>query len=142
MRATLTIEDKGTLELELFPDAAPKTVANFVELAEKGYYDDLTFHRVLDDFMVQTGCPEGTGRGGPGYLIPDEFNDNLHLTGSLAMANTGEPNSGGSQFYICHRPLPHLDGKHTVFGRLAAGVDVLYKIEQGDAIESLTIHKD
>lgn len=142
IRATLTVEDKGTIELDLFAEAAPKTVANFVELAKRGFYDDLTFHRLVDDFMVQAGCPAGTGQGGPGYHIADEFNDNLHLTGSLAMANTGEPNSGGSQFYLCHRPLPQLDGKHTVFGRVAVGVDVLYKIEQGDVIEALTVDAD
>jgi len=125
---------RGDLVAELYPDAAPRTVANFLELVGQRFYDDLTFHRVVDDFMVQTGCPEGTGSGGPGYRIADEFNAHPHRTGTLSMANTGEANSGGSQFFICHRPLPHLDGKHTVFGQLVSGVDVLYRIVAGDTI--------
>ncbi|MFT5429943.1 MAG: peptidyl-prolyl cis-trans isomerase B (cyclophilin B) [Myxococcota bacterium] len=131
--------NRGALDAEIFASDVPQTTNNFVELIEKSYYDGLAFHRVVDDFMVQTGCPEGTGSGGPGYRIADEFTGLKHLTGTLSMANTGEPNSGGSQFFICHRPLPHLDGKHSVFGRVISGVDVLYKLETGDTITSIAV---
>jgi len=138
--STATLQtSQGAIEIELYPESAPKTVANFLELVERKYYDGLIFHRVIDNFMAQTGCPAGTGTGGPGYNIPDEFNEQLHLTGSLSMANTGVPNSGGSQFFICHQPLPHLDGKHTVFGRVLRGVDVIYKLRVGDDLESITV---
>lgn len=130
---------RGKIRVELYEEAAPDTVQNFKDLAQKTFYDGLVWHRVVPDFMTQTGCPEGTGRGGPGYRIPDETNDLLHLTGSLSMANSGTPNSGGSQFFICHRPCPHLDGKHTVFGRITLGIDVLYKIKVGDALNSIRL---
>ena len=126
----------GVIEATLFPEGAPRTVRNFEELVQQGYYDGLTFHRVVPDFCAQGGCPEGTGRGGPGYVIPDEHDGpNRHLTGSLSMANTGAPNSGGSQFFICHRAIPDLDGKHTVFGRVTRGIDVVYRIRVGTRIE-------
>ncbi len=130
---------RGSFTAELYPDSAPKTVANFLELVGRAFYDGLTWHRVVADFCCQTGCPEGTGTGGPGYVLPDEPSDRKHLTGSLSMANKGTPNSGGSQWFVCHRPLPHLDGKHAVFGRVTSGIDVIYKIEQGDKVDAITL---
>ncbi|MGB6167993.1 MAG: peptidylprolyl isomerase, partial [Geitlerinemataceae cyanobacterium] len=108
--------EKGTINLELFDDAAPNTVQNFVELSDKGYYDGLIFHRVIDNFMIQGGCPKGTGTGGPGYQIKCEINPNKHQAGTLSMAHAGK-DTGGSQFFICHAPQPHLDGVHTTFGQ-------------------------
>ena len=108
--------DKGTINLELFDQDAPNTVANFVKLAKDGFYDDLNFHRVIPNFMIQGGCPHGTGTGGPGYKINCEINSNKHEAGSLSMAHAGK-NTGGSQFFICHAPQGHLDGVHTVFGK-------------------------
>ncbi|MDX6376011.1 MAG: peptidyl-prolyl cis-trans isomerase, partial [Gaiellaceae bacterium] len=122
--ATITTS-LGPIEIELFDDAAPKTVANFTKLAGDGYYDDLTFHRVIPDFMIQGGCPNGDGRGGPGYTFEDEFNDHKVVRGALAMANAG-PNTNGSQFFIVTTDAaPWLDGKHTVFGRVTSGLDVV-----------------
>ena len=121
----------GTIELELFDDDAPKTVANFRKLSEDGFYDGLVFHRVIRDFMIQGGCPQGTGTGGPGYTFEDEINQHKVVRGALAMANAG-PNTNGSQFFIVTTDAaPWLDGKHTVFGRVADGMDAV------DAIESL-----
>ena len=115
---------EGTIELELFPEEAPKTVENFTKLASEGYYDGLTFHRVIPDFMIQGGCPRGDGTGGPGYSFEDEFNDHPVARGYLAMANAG-PDTNGSQFFIVTADAcPWLDGKHTVFGRITAGQDV------------------
>jgi peptidyl-prolyl cis-trans isomerase B (cyclophilin B) len=141
-RATIET-DKGTIEIELYAEHAPKTVNNFVALARDGFYDGLTFHRVISDFMVQGGDPTGTGRGGPGYRFEDEVTDNplRHETGSLSMANAG-PNTNGSQFFITHSPQPHLDGRHTVFGKVTEGQDVVDDIEQGDSMVSVTIHED
>ncbi len=120
---------KGSIEFELFDADAPKTVANFRELAGKGFYDGLIFHRVIKDFMIQGGCPQGTGTGGPGYAFADEFNDNKVVRGALAMANSG-PNTNGSQFFIVTADAcPWLDGKHTVFGQLRSGEDVIDSIE-------------
>jgi peptidyl-prolyl cis-trans isomerase B (cyclophilin B) len=119
----------GAIEVELFDDAAPKTVENFVKLSKDGFYDGLTFHRVIRDFMIQGGCPEGTGTGGPGYQFEDEFNDNKVVRGALAMANAG-PNTNGSQFFIVTTDAaPWLDGKHTVFGRVTEGMDAVDSIE-------------
>jgi peptidyl-prolyl cis-trans isomerase B (cyclophilin B) len=116
---------QGTIELELFDDVAPTTVGNFRTLAEDGYYDGLTFHRVIPDFMIQGGCPRGDGTGGPGYSFEDEFNDHPVARGYLAMANSG-PNTNGSQFFIVTADAcPWLDGKHTVFGRVTSGLDVV-----------------
>jgi peptidyl-prolyl cis-trans isomerase B (cyclophilin B) len=120
----------GTIKLELFPEEAPKTVANFEELARKGFYDGLTFHRVIEDFMVQTGCPRGDGTGGPGYEFEDEPNERRVERGALAMANSG-PNTNGSQWFIVIADsCPWLDGKHTVFGRVAEGMDVVDAISR------------
>ncbi len=141
--------DKGEIVAELFEDDAPGTVANFVGLATgtkeftdpktgkkatRAYYDGLTFHRVIPDFMIQGGCPLGTGTSGPGFTIRDELTGTkqVHKAGSLSMAKTAAPDSGGSQFFICHSPQPHLDRKHTVFGLVTSGMDVVNKIQKGD----------
>lgn len=116
--------DKGDIEITLRADKTPITVDNFVKLARDGFYDDSVFHRVLPNFMAQGGDPTGTGRGGPGYTIQDEFTDLDHERGVISMANTGQPNSGGSQFFITYVPTPHLNGKHTVFGKVTDGMDV------------------
>jgi len=119
----------GAIEVELFDDDAPKTVENFVKLSKDGFYDGLIFHRVIKDFMIQGGCPEGTGTGGPGYQFEDEFNDNKIVRGALAMANAG-PNTNGSQFFIVTTDAaPWLDGKHTVFGRVTEGMEAVDSIE-------------
>ena len=127
---TATIKTKhGDIRLKLHDDKAPKTVANFEKLAKDGFYDGLTFHRVIKDFMIQGGCPEGTGTGDPGYKFDDEFNDNKVVRGALAMANAG-PNTNGSQFFIVTaEATPWLDGKHTAFGRVLDGMDVVDTIE-------------
>ena len=133
--------NKGAIVVELAEDDAPNTVANFVNLAEKGFYNGVTFHRVLADFMIQGGDPTGTGSGGPGYVIADEFSPRLkHARGVLSMANAG-PNTGGSQFFITHVACPHLDGKHAVFGRVIEGMDVVDSIRQGDRIEKVTVDR-
>src|SRR4051794_24952200 len=122
----------GAIELELFDDAAPKTVQNFVKLAQDGFYDGVIFHRVIQDFMIQGGDPTGTGSGGPGYQFEDEFNDHKVVRGALAMANAG-PNTNGSQFFIVTTgEAPWLDGKHTVFGQVTSGMDVVDAIEGVD----------
>jgi cyclophilin family peptidyl-prolyl cis-trans isomerase len=119
----------GEIKLELFDDDAPKTVDNFVKLSKDGYYDGLIFHRVIRDFMIQGGCPQGTGTGGPGYEFEDEINDNKIVRGALAMANAG-PNTNGSQFFIVTtEAAPWLDGKHTVFGRVTSGMEAVDSIE-------------
>jgi len=129
---------KGDLALELYPQDAPVTVNSFVTLARKGFYNGLTFHRVIPDFMAQGGDPTGNGTGGPGYKFQDEFSSRTHQAGSLSMANSG-PNTNGSQFFICYAPQPHLNGKHTVFGQLTQGMDVLKKLVNGDKmIEAVT----
>lgn len=131
--------DKGTINIDFFDADAPNTVKNFVELSEKGFYDGLNFHRVIPNFMIQGGCPNGTGTGGPGYTIKCEINKNKHVAGTMSMAHAG-PDTGGSQFFICHEPQPHLDGVHTVFGQ-TQDMDVVNAIRQGDKIKSVTIEK-
>ena len=131
---------KGTIRLELFEDDAPNTVANFINLAESGFYDGLVFHRVIKDFMIQTGDPTGTGTGGPGYRIKDEFSKRTHEKGTLSMANSG-PNTNGSQFFITHKATPWLNGKHTVFGKVIEGQDVVDAINQGDKMLKVTVTK-
>jgi peptidyl-prolyl cis-trans isomerase B (cyclophilin B) len=132
--------NRGTIELELYPQHAPNTVNNFVFLAGQGFYDGVTFHRVIDGFMIQTGDPTGTGRGGPGYRFEDECKGNplKHERGVISMANAG-PNTNGSQFFITHVPTPHLNGKHTVFGKVTKGGDVVDAIEQGDVMVSVKV---
>jgi len=133
---------KGRIEVELYPEHAPKTVNNFVFLAREGFYDGVSFHRVIPDFVIQGGDPTGTGMGGPGYQFEDETKGNplRHETGSLSMANAG-PNTNGSQFFIAHSPQPHLDGRHTVFGKVVVGQDVVNAIQQGDRMERVTIQE-
>jgi cyclophilin family peptidyl-prolyl cis-trans isomerase len=134
--------NKGDMKLRLFADQTPMTVNNFVFLARDKFYDGVPFHRVIKDFMIQTGDPTGTGRGGPGYRFPDEIVSGLRHDGPgvLSMANAG-PNTNGSQFFITHVATPWLDGKHTVFGKLIDGFDVLYAIEQGDYIDTIEIEE-
>ncbi|MBV6863424.1 peptidylprolyl isomerase [Xanthomonas euvesicatoria] len=133
---------RGPIVVELYPDKAPLTVANFVNLAKRGFYNGLSFHRVISDFMIQGGCPEGSGRGGPGYRFEDETNNGVgHERGVLSMANAG-PNTNGSQFFITHTATPWLDGKHTVFGKVTQGLDVVDSVAQGDTINTLTIEGD
>jgi peptidyl-prolyl cis-trans isomerase A (cyclophilin A) len=150
--------DKGEIVCELFEDDAPGTVANFVGLAtgtkeftdpktgkkvKRAYYDGLTFHRVIKDFMIQGGCPLGSGSGGPGFTIKDELSGKkqVHKAGSLSMAKTAAPDSGGSQFFICHTPQPHLDRKHTVFGQVVSGMDAVLKIASGDKMNKVWIEE-
>jgi len=136
-----TIEtNKGTIVLELYPTYAPKTVNNFVFLARQGFYDGIKFHRVINNFVVQGGDPTGTGSGGPGYKFEDEVRGNplAHETGVISMANAGA-NTNGSQFFITHSPQPHLNGRHTVFGKVIEGMDVVNAIRQGDVMQSVTI---
>jgi len=146
MTATTTARmttDKGEIVLDLFTDDAPKTAGNFTKLAGEGFYDGLTFHRVIEDFMVQGGCPKGTGTGGPGYTFEDEASAlalKHETAGTLSMANAG-PDTNGSQFFITHGPTPHLNGKHAVFGRVREGQDVVDAIEQGDRIQKVTIEQ-
>jgi cyclophilin family peptidyl-prolyl cis-trans isomerase len=137
--ATIVLDKGGEIRLEFYPADAPNTVENFVTLAKKGFYDGLTFHRVVPDFVVQGGCPQGTGTGGPGHTIKAEFNKQKHVRGSLAMARSQHPDSAGSQFYICYGPTPHLDGNYTVFGRVVSGMEHVDRIRQGDRMKSVTI---
>ena len=132
--------NKGDINIDFFDNDAPGTVANFVKLAELGFYNGLSFHRVISNFMVQGGCPRGDGTGGPGYSIKCEINPNKHLAGSLSMAHRGK-NTGGSQFFICHSSQPHLDGVHTVFGR-AQDMTVVNAIRTGDKMNEVVIVKD
>jgi len=131
---------QGTMTIELYPNEAPGTVKNFVDLISKGYYDGLTFHRVIPDFVIQGGCPKGDGTGGPGYKIKCETkgNPHKHQRGSLSMAHAGK-DTGGSQFFICHSPQSHLDGVHTVFGRVVGGDEVIDKIRKGDRMTKVTV---
>ena len=138
MKKAVVEMDKGKVVIELFDKDAPNTVANFEKLAKEGFYDGLTFHRVIAGFVAQGGCPNGNGTGGPGYTINCEINPNKHERGSLAMAHRG-PNTGGSQFYICYEPQPHLDGMHTVFGKVIEGMDIVDKVNQGDKMNKVSI---
>jgi peptidyl-prolyl cis-trans isomerase B (cyclophilin B) len=137
------VTTRGTMELRLHPEHAPKTVNNFVFLAREGFYNGVTFHRVIEDFVIQGGDPTGTGMGGPGYKFEDECKGNplKHERGVISMANAG-PGTNGSQFFITHSPQPHLNGKHTVFGKVVNGLNVLDSIEQGDAMVEVTITEE
>ncbi|KPQ19033.1 MAG: peptidyl-prolyl cis-trans isomerase PpiB [Algoriphagus marincola HL-49] len=145
MKTAEIITEKGTMKVEFFEKDAPNTVKNFVDLSEKGFYDGLTFHRVIPNFVIQGGCPEGTGRGGPGYQIDCELkgDNQYHDRGVLSMAHAGR-NTGGSQFFICHSRdnTSHLDRNHTCFGKVTEGLDVIDDIRAGDKIEKIIIHQD
>jgi peptidyl-prolyl cis-trans isomerase B (cyclophilin B) len=145
MKTAEIITEKGTMKVEFFEKDAPNTVKNFVDLSEKGFYDGLTFHRVIPNFVIQGGCPEGTGRGGPGYHIDCELtgDNQYHDRGVLSIAHAGR-NTGGSQFFICHSRdnTSHLDRNHTCFGKVTEGLDVIDDIRAGDKIEKIIIHQD
>ena len=140
MKIATFATSKGTIRIELYDDKTPKTCANLEKLAGDGFYDGLAFHRVIADFMIQGGCPKGDGTGGPGYQFEDEFHPDLRHDGPgvLSMANAG-PNTNGSQFFITHVATPWLDGKHSVFGQVTDGQDVVNAVSQGDKIDSITI---
>lgn len=146
--ATIEVEGKGQIVIELFAKDVPIAVSNFVYLADKGYYNNTTFHRVIENFMAQGGDPTGTGTGGPGYTFGLEITNHKHATGAVSMANTGRPNSNGSQFFICFAPQTYLDGKYSVFGQVIKGMEVVKKISlrdpqtaklPGDKVKTITI---
>jgi peptidylprolyl isomerase/peptidyl-prolyl cis-trans isomerase B (cyclophilin B) len=137
--AIITLESGGEIHIEFFPGDAPKTVENFVTLARKGYYDGLSFHRVVPGFVVQGGDPKGNGTGGPGYTVKAEFNQRKHVRGTLAMARSQDPDSAGSQFYITYGAQPHLDGSYTVFGQVTSGMEHVDRIKQGDRMRTVAI---
>lgn len=134
MKALLKIKEYGDIELELYPEIAPITVQNFVDLVNKGFYNGLTFHRIIKGFMIQGGCPKGNGTGGPGYTIKGEFKSNgvdnpiKHERGVISMARAMNPNSAGSQFFIMHKDAPHLDGQYAAFGKVTSGIEVVDKV--------------
>ena len=138
-KVSIELENGSKIVLELYTADAPNHCAAFVELIQKGYYDGLSFHRVVPGFVVQGGCPKGNGSGGPGYNLKAEFNAKPHLTGTLAMARTPDPDSAGSQFYICLDPQPFLDGQYTVFGQTLEGMDAVKKIRQGDKMVKVSV---
>jgi cyclophilin family peptidyl-prolyl cis-trans isomerase len=139
--AVVTLDNGKQIRIEFFPQDAPKTVENFVTLAKKGFYNGLSFHRVVPDFVVQGGCPKGDGTGGPGYQIKAEFNKQKHLRGSVAMARSQHPDSAGSQFYITYGATPHLDNNYTVFGKVVEGMEHVDRIRQGDRMTSVAIEE-
>ena len=143
MKVVTIVTSRGTIRAQLYDDKVPKTVANFEKLAKQGFYNGLKFHRVIADFMVQTGCPQGTGTGGPGYKFADEFHASLRHDGPgiLSMANAG-PNTNGSQFFITHVATPWLDNKHSVFGKVIQGQDVVNSIKQGDVMKTVTVSEE
>jgi len=134
--------EAGRVTIELYPDVAPATVESFKKLISQGFYDGLIFHRVIPGFMAQGGDPEGTGMGGPGFKVKAEFNDKKHVRGTLAMARSSDPDSAGSQFYICYGPQPHLDNQYTIFGQVTDGMDLIDAVKQGDTMTKLTIAED
>ena len=139
--AVITLDKGGEIRFEFFPADAPKTVENFVTLAKKGYYDNLTFHRVVPGFVVQGGCPKGNGSGGPGYTIKAEFNKQKHVRGAVAMARSSDPDSAGSQFYFTYGAQPHLDNNYTVFGKVVSGMELVDQIKQGDRMKTVKIEE-
>jgi peptidyl-prolyl cis-trans isomerase B (cyclophilin B) len=145
MKTAEIITEKGTMKVEFFDKDAPNTVENFITLAKKGFYDGLTFHRVIPDFMIQGGCPLGTGTGGPGYKIKCELTgeNQYHDKGVLSMAHAGR-DTGGSQFFICHnrQNTKHLDRNHTVFGKVVEGLDVVDQIQRGDKIKKIVVSEE
>ncbi|WEK55638.1 MAG: peptidylprolyl isomerase [Candidatus Cohnella colombiensis] len=137
-QAVITLANGNEIVLELFAEDAPNTVTNFEKLSSEGFYNNGSFHRVIPNFVAQGGCPDGTGAGGPGYTIKCEHNKNKHERGSLAMAHRG-PNTGGSQFYICYQPQPHLDGVHTVFGKVTSGMEHVDALKGQDKFTSIAV---
>jgi peptidylprolyl isomerase/peptidyl-prolyl cis-trans isomerase B (cyclophilin B) len=137
--AVIEMEKGGEIRIELFPEDAPKTVESFTTLSKKGFYNGLKFHRVIKGFMAQGGDPKGDGTGGPGYKLKAEFNERKHVRGTVAMARTADPDSAGSQFYICFAPAPHLDKQYTVFGQVVKGMEVVDRIELGDKMKTIRI---
>ncbi|MGI8315417.1 peptidylprolyl isomerase [Halobacillus mangrovi] len=139
-QATIEFENGEKMVIELYDEAAPNTVANFEKLANSEFYDGLTFHRVIPDFVIQGGCPKGNGTGGPGYTIKceTEGNPHKHERGTLSMAHAGK-DTGGSQFFVCHSPQPHLDGRHTVFGKVVEGVDTVDRVRVGDVMQRVRV---
>jgi len=137
--AVITLAKGGEIRIELYPDTASKTVENFTTLAKKGFYDGLTFHRVVPGFVAQGGDPKGDGTGGPGYTVKAEFNHRKHVRGTVAMARAAHPDSAGSQFYICFTPQPSLDGKYTVFGQVTSGMEHVDRIQIGEKMKSVRI---
>lgn len=139
-KATIEFENGEKMVAELYEEAAPNTVANFEKLANTEFYDGLTFHRVIPDFVIQGGCPDGTGAGGPGYTIKceTEGNPHKHQRGTLSMAHAGK-DTGGSQFFVCHSPQPHLDGRHTVFGQVVEGIDTVDRVRVGDVMQRVRV---
>ncbi|MCA0970289.1 peptidylprolyl isomerase [Halobacillus litoralis] len=142
-KATIQFENGEKMIIELYDEAAPNTVANFEKLANTEFYDGLTFHRVIPDFVIQGGCPDGTGAGGPGYTIncETEGNPHKHERGTLSMAHAGK-DTGGSQFFVCHSPQPHLDGRHTVFGKVIEGVDTVDRVRVGDVMQKVRVEDE
>jgi peptidyl-prolyl cis-trans isomerase B (cyclophilin B) len=142
-KAKITFENGEFVLIEMFDEAAPGTVGNFEKLANDNFYDGLTFHRVIDGFVAQGGCPHGTGTGGPGYTIKceTEGNPHKHVPGALSMAHAGK-DTGGSQFFICHDSFPHLDGVHTVFGQVIEGMDTVLRIRQGDVMKEVRVFEE
>jgi peptidylprolyl isomerase/peptidyl-prolyl cis-trans isomerase B (cyclophilin B) len=137
--AVIVMQKGGEIRIELFPEDAPKTVESFITLSKKGFYDGLTFHRVVPGFVAQGGDPKGDGTGGPGYRLKAEFNPRKHLRGTVAMARAQDPDSAGSQFYICLGPQPSLDGQYTVFGQVRSGMEIVDQIRVGDRMQSVRI---
>ncbi|KUP06383.1 peptidylprolyl isomerase [Bacillus coahuilensis m2-6] len=142
-KGSIILQNGEKVEFELYPNEAPGTVANFEKLANEGYYNGLTFHRVIPGFVSQGGCPTGTGTGGPGYTIKceTEGNPHKHEVGSLSMAHAGK-DTGGSQFFIVHEPQPHLNGVHTVFGKVTSGMDAVLEMKNGDVMETVEVHEE
>lgn len=142
-KGTIELENGGVVHIDFFPEEAPNTVANFEKLANSGFYNGLTFHRVIPGFVAQGGCPNGDGRGGPGYTIDCETatNTSKHERGSLSMAHAG-PNTGGSQFFICYAPQPHLDGVHTVFGKVSKGMEHIDETRPGTKMKEVKVWEE
>lgn len=139
-QAKITLANEEEVIIDLFEKEAPNTVANFEKLANEGFYNGLSFHRIIPGFVAQGGCPQGTGTGGPGYTIKCEINPNKHERGSLAMAHAGR-DTGGSQFYICYQPQPHLDGQHTVFGKVVSGMEHVDEFKGQDKMEKVEVYE-
>ncbi|MGH7268753.1 MAG: peptidylprolyl isomerase [Candidatus Rokuibacteriota bacterium] len=139
--AVIVMEKGGEIRIELYPEDAPGTVESFVNLSKKGFYNGLTFHRVVPGFVAQGGDPKGDGTGGPGYTLKAEFNKRKHVRGAVAMARSQHPDSAGSQFYVCFAPAAHLDGQYTVFGQVVKGMEVVDGIKVGDRMKSVTIEE-